>query len=255
MSHSGPWLRYTPTSEQEVVVLFTLLLPDLPMRLELDEIREKFPDCLAWKVAEDGTRSPLRIEFELYASHFRLHGHDPDGCDLIVCWEDDVPDFSVDRLELRPLVEKAAPPVIAVPLRPKYQATNWTETTFLSECAIEERQAQRELLSWARKRCGEVVLGKGDRVASWRFLIPLPNRRTCTLFGVNADGTFWPHWQRLPSDLGELYTRGLRQSPTFKAAIEAGKAWCVARLSDEVALSTLQAAVTAVTSHLEGRRP
>jgi hypothetical protein len=47
MNQGGPWMKYAPTSEQEVIVLFTLLLPHLPMRFELEEVRGRFPDCLA----------------------------------------------------------------------------------------------------------------------------------------------------------------------------------------------------------------
>ena len=40
-------MRYAPSSEQEVVVLFALLLPQLRERHQIDEIRQQFADCLA----------------------------------------------------------------------------------------------------------------------------------------------------------------------------------------------------------------
>ena len=118
MTQIAPRMRYAPASEQEVIVLFALLLPDLPFRLELDEVHTAFPDCLAWRVNEDGRETAVRIEFELCASHFYAHGHPCDSCDYIVCWEDDMPEDRKlpRRLPLRPLAEKASPPVIKLPL-------------------------------------------------------------------------------------------------------------------------------------------
>jgi hypothetical protein len=244
----GPWMKHTPTSEQEVVVLFALLLQHLPMRLELDEVREQFPDCLAWRVDEDGTRSLVRIEFELYASSFRVHGHDPNGCDLIVCWEDDIPGFAVPRLPLRPIAEVVTPPIIAVPMRPKYEVTVWTEETYLAECPADLRPVHADFLAWA-KGAGEVVFGKGTKLASWTFQIPLRTRQRCTLFGVHANGKVWPIWpQRLPAGLAAHYKDGLRLVPKFKEALELGKAWCEADIREPGVVPVLQSAVRSVIS-------
>lgn len=43
----------------------------------------------------------VRIEFELEARNFRRHGHDPDQCDVIVCWEDNWPKCPIEVLELK----------------------------------------------------------------------------------------------------------------------------------------------------------
>jgi len=28
------------------------------------------------------------VEFELFSSDFQAHGHDPEECDILVCWKD-----------------------------------------------------------------------------------------------------------------------------------------------------------------------
>jgi hypothetical protein len=43
----------------------------------------------------------VRIEFEYQSRNFRQHGHDPDQCDVIVCWEDNWPECPIEVLELR----------------------------------------------------------------------------------------------------------------------------------------------------------
>lgn len=37
---------------------------------------------------------------------FRNHGHDPAGCELVVCWEHDWPECPIEVLELRGVVER-----------------------------------------------------------------------------------------------------------------------------------------------------
>jgi hypothetical protein len=246
MNHSLPWMKYAPTSEQEVVVLFSLLLPHLPMRLELDEVREQFPDCLACRLNKDGTRTPVRIEFELFASNFIDHGHDPNGCDLIVCWEDDLAGFSVPRLPLRLLAETTSPPVIALPLRPKYEVKVWDRESFLAKCSDELRPLQNGLLNLAKQH-GEVVFGKGRRNPSWKFDVPLNTGQRCTLFGVYANGTTW--FYRMPdlsADRRARFEQCLQSAPGFKAALASGKAWFEVGIQEEGVLDALTAAIRAV---------
>lgn len=82
-----PGLQWAPSYEQEVALLFGVLLPHLDGLSVIEEASDSFPDCLA--IDERGRR--VRIEFEVMASEFRVHGHDPKGCDLIVCWQNDWP--------------------------------------------------------------------------------------------------------------------------------------------------------------------
>ncbi|MBI4529620.1 MAG: hypothetical protein HY695_37960 [Deltaproteobacteria bacterium] len=176
-----------------MVTLFGLLLPRLPYRLLINEVREAFPDCLAWKFEEDGERKLLRIEFELKASNFVNHTHDPDGCDLIVCWEDDLWDFKVPRLALSSLVASLAPPVIQSPDKVKYPPQVWTEESFLQAAPPEFQQNHIDLLQWGRKLAPQctVVFGEGNQFPSWSFAVKLRTGKKITLLGVYAEGTVW----------------------------------------------------------------
>ena len=55
------------------------------------KIKREFPDAIV--IDEFG--DVKLIEFELFASNFIAHGHDPDKCDYIICWENDL-DESVE---------------------------------------------------------------------------------------------------------------------------------------------------------------
>jgi hypothetical protein len=48
----------------------------------------------------------VRIEFEYRSRNFHEHGHDPAGCDVVVCWEHDWPGCPVEVLELRGAVAR-----------------------------------------------------------------------------------------------------------------------------------------------------
>jgi len=83
---------YEPGKEQEVCLLFAYLIPNVSEELErlglgsgdvrVDEWREDPADCLF----KFGDRE-LNIEFELVSRNFFRGHHDPEKCDLIVCWK------------------------------------------------------------------------------------------------------------------------------------------------------------------------
>jgi hypothetical protein len=72
-----------------VVFLFSHLCRR--MQLQVESVQAGFPDCIALQRV-GGKERRIRIEFEFRSSSFRAHGHPPDGCDWIVCWEHDWPD-------------------------------------------------------------------------------------------------------------------------------------------------------------------
>lgn len=134
---------HEPRTEQEVVCLFGALLDDLGMVIEL--VQTPFPDCIVWK---KGTDTKLLVEFELYASHFVDHGHDPERCDMLVCWHDDVDDWPDDWpdgfvLELSEIVTTRRPELIKHIVTRDPQLP-WDRSSFL-DCAVAEGTSERDI--------------------------------------------------------------------------------------------------------------
>ena len=96
---------YEPSNETEVCILFGLLMPYLSEEFQrlgfpsseyyIDEFAGSFPDCT---LSLDGRE--LRVEFELYSGNFKEHNHDPEKCDLVVCWKHDWLNCPINVLEL-----------------------------------------------------------------------------------------------------------------------------------------------------------
>ena len=85
----GAPMRFAPQSELGVVFLFSRLAKKL--RLRVDTVQGGFPDCVAYQKSH-GKENKIRIEFEFKAKNFKMHRHDPNLCDWIVCWENNWPD-------------------------------------------------------------------------------------------------------------------------------------------------------------------
>lgn len=77
-------LRHAPVNEQGVVLLFGMVAHELGYMVEV--VQTGFPDCEAKRQVASGQWQRVRIEFEYESRNFRDHGHDPQLCDVIVCW-------------------------------------------------------------------------------------------------------------------------------------------------------------------------
>lgn len=77
-------LRHEPVNENGVVFLFGMVARELGYFVEA--VQAAFPDCEARRLVGVGKWQRVRIEFEFESRNFRDHGHDPNGCDVIVCW-------------------------------------------------------------------------------------------------------------------------------------------------------------------------
>lgn len=118
---SGPWakvngpeygppidfrgLRHAPINEQGVVFLFGMVSYELGFIVEA--VHASFPDCEAKRCIDikDQRWQRVRIEFEYRSRRFRDQGHDPSGCDLIVCWEHNWPECPLEVIELRRVLD------------------------------------------------------------------------------------------------------------------------------------------------------
>jgi hypothetical protein len=76
-------MAHAPVNESGVVAMFCMVARDLGYYIQ--EIGTEFPDCI---VRRDNGRGweELAVEFEWDSRSFKDHGHDPAGCDAIVCW-------------------------------------------------------------------------------------------------------------------------------------------------------------------------
>jgi hypothetical protein len=98
-------LRFAPVNEQGVVYLFGMISQELGYLIE--SIRTEYPDCEGKRCfdKENNKWEHVQIEFEYKSSNFREHGHNPEQCDVIVCWEHDWEDCTVEVLELKSVIK------------------------------------------------------------------------------------------------------------------------------------------------------
>lgn len=98
-------LQHAPINEQGVVFLFGMIAFDLGYVVE--GVGTGFPDCEAKRcVNRSGDIwERVAIEFEYRSRNFHAHGHNAAECDVIVCWEHNLPECSLEVLELRSLLD------------------------------------------------------------------------------------------------------------------------------------------------------
>jgi hypothetical protein len=96
---------YAPMNEAGVILLFSKVMKDLGMIYESSPSKN-FPDMIARRKEGGGQGGWTKryIEFEYKSSHFKTHKHDPEKCDIIVCWIHDWKDCPLEVIELRDLV-------------------------------------------------------------------------------------------------------------------------------------------------------
>src|ERR1051326_8602790 len=76
---------FRSVNEMGVVFLFALVAWDLGFQVESLWTRGE-PDGRAKRQVAPGKWQEVGIEFEYESKNFRLHGHDPKKCDVLVCW-------------------------------------------------------------------------------------------------------------------------------------------------------------------------
>lgn len=98
-------LRHAPINEQGVVYMFGMVSKELGFVIE--SVRTAFPDCEGKRCVDEKRQlwEQVYIEFEFKSSNFREHGHDLDGCDVIVCWLHDWDDCPLEVVELKSAIQ------------------------------------------------------------------------------------------------------------------------------------------------------
>ena len=99
-------LRHAPVNEMGVVCLFGKVSEELGFVIE--SIQGGFPDCVAKRYIGKGKWIVRRIEFEYESENFKGHGHAPEGCDMIVCWNHNWPECpkNIEVIALREEIER-----------------------------------------------------------------------------------------------------------------------------------------------------
>ena len=99
-------LRHEPVNENGVVFLFGMVAKELGYMVEAVQIA--YPDCEAKRQVSPSNWQRVRIEFEFESRNFRDHGHNPDGCDVIVCWRHNWPDCPqyLEVVELASVIQR-----------------------------------------------------------------------------------------------------------------------------------------------------
>ncbi len=139
-----PGMRYGPVNELGVVCLFALISKRLGYSIV--RVQPGFPDCIALRRTAKGWKQ-VRIEFEYYASSFKSHGHNPKGCDEIICWENDWPN-APKKIAIRDLRREVEPQRVWI------QAVN---STYWDELDARKRQW------WSLPKLAK----KGDLILFW----------------------------------------------------------------------------------------
>ena len=105
----GPLMRPCPLicgpiNEAGVVYLFGTMAEQ--MGYVVLRMQSEFPDCEAFRLVDDERWQRVRIEFEYESRNFLKHLHDPNECDVIVCWRDNWPECPLEVVELRAIVRE-----------------------------------------------------------------------------------------------------------------------------------------------------
>lgn len=99
-------LRHVPVNEQGVVFLFGMVDRELGYLVEATQ--SGFPDCEAKRKISRSKWQTVQIEFEYESRNFLEHGHDPEKCDVVICWKHNWPECpeKLEIVALSKLIEK-----------------------------------------------------------------------------------------------------------------------------------------------------
>jgi hypothetical protein len=101
-------LQHAPLNEHGVIFLFGMVCRELGFVVEA--VRPDYPDCEAKRLVDrkQDKWERIYIEFEFRSSSFKAHGHKPNLCDVIICWEHDWPECPLEVIELKSAIKSLA---------------------------------------------------------------------------------------------------------------------------------------------------
>lgn len=93
------WI-YDPVNEQGVIFLFAKYHKELGIDY-IEGIRQGFPDAFGRRKVGRGVYEDVNIEFEFESMDFKKHKHDPNECEIIVCWKHNWNECPIEVIELK----------------------------------------------------------------------------------------------------------------------------------------------------------
>jgi hypothetical protein len=217
---------YAPSYENEVVLLFRLLMPYLDSQFVIDEYSGSFPDCLARR---DGKE--IGIEFEVNSKDFFSHKHHKDPnlfkCNLIVCWENywkkDTAEFSGHKIEIfehSEFVKQKGFHFVHSDKTKYGKRTIWNEPSFFNELrkksVADVFDRVTEIYGFCMSRPEfEVVFGEGAKIAGFNVRIKKWQKEGIGVrspIQVLANGKLTVDYQKLPENL-EVELRRMTGNP------------------------------------------
>jgi len=100
-----PDLVYEPVNEQGVIFLFAKYHKELGIEY-IEGIQQGFPDAFGRRRIGKTEYEPVDIEFEFRSLDFKNHQHDPDQCDIVVCWIHNWKECPIEVIELKTALAK-----------------------------------------------------------------------------------------------------------------------------------------------------
>jgi len=100
-----PDLVYEPINEMGVIFLFAKYHKELGIEY-IEGIQQGFPDAFGRRKIGKTEYEPVDIEFEFRSLDFKNHQHDPNQCDIIVCWEHNWKECPIEVIELKAALSK-----------------------------------------------------------------------------------------------------------------------------------------------------
>lgn len=130
---------FEPKNEMGVVSLFSSM--QQTSGFEIVEIGTRFPDGV---ISVGGAE--YKVEFEYLASNFLLHDHDVRGCDIVVCWKNDIKetDFPLHIVELE--YSDWYTESVITPERSETEIFYWKNRAKKAEMRLQAVQSEKEEL-------------------------------------------------------------------------------------------------------------